>query len=240
MQFRILGPLEVGSDDGVIALGGPLPRALLAVLLLRANEPVSVARLTGALWGEDATAGSGRTLQIYVSRLRKALGERDRLIISPAGYLVRALPDELDAERFECRVTEGLEALAARQLERAASVLRDALSLWRGPALAELASVWLAPAELARLEQRRLLAVEARVDAELGLGRHAELVVELQSLAAEHPWRERLHAQLMLSLYRSGRQAEALEAYRHARAVLVEQLGLEPGAELHELQRAIL
>src|SRR4051812_9012954 len=213
MEFRILGPLEVSDDAGVIALGGPLPRALLAMLLLHANQPVPVGHLSAALWGEDAPAGAGRTLQVYISRLRKALGERDRLVIGPAGYLVRVLPGELDAERFERYVADGLEALATGQLERAGSGLGDALSLWRGPALAELESVWLAPAELARLEERRLLAVEARVEAELGLGRHAELVVELQSLVAENPWRERLHAQLMLALYRSGRQAEALAAY---------------------------
>src|SRR3954451_1143866 len=240
MEFRILGPLEVGTDAGVIALGGPLPRALLATLLLHANQPVSVARLTGALWGEDAPAGSGRTLQVYVSRLRKALGERDRLIIVPAGYLVRVQADELDAERFERLVADGLEALGSGQLERAASVLRDALSLWRGPALAELASVWLAPGELARLEERRLVAIEARVDAELGLGRHGALIAELQAHVAAQPWRERLHAQLMLALYRAGRQADALEAYRQAREVLVEQLGIEPGAELHDLHEAIL
>src|SRR3954451_7238397 len=240
MEFRILGPLEVGTDGGVIALGGRLPRALLAVLLLRANQPVSVARLTGALWGDDAPAGSGRTLQVYVSRLRKALGERDRLIIVPAGYLVRVQADELDAERFERLVADGLEALGSGQLERAASVLRDALSLWRGPALAELASVWLAPGELARLEERRLVAIEARVDAELGLGRHGALIAELQAHVAAQPWRERLHAQLMLALYRAGRQADALEAYRQAREVLVEQLGIEPGAELHDLHEAIL
>src|SRR3954451_20462141 len=240
MEFRILGPLEVGTDGGVIALGGRLPRALLAVLLLRANQPVSVARLTGALWGDDAPAGSGRTLQVYVSRVRKALGERERLVIVPAGYLVRVLPDELDAERFERLAADGLQAVATGQLERAASVLNDALSLWRGPALAELASVWLAPGELARLEERRLVAIEARVDAELGLGRHGALVAELQAHVAEQPWRERFHAQLILALYRAGRQAEALEAYRLAREVLVEQLGIEPGRELQELQRAIL
>src|SRR3954447_6147875 len=162
MEFRILGPLEVGSDAGVIALGGPLPRALLAMLLLRANQPVSVERLTGALWGEDAPAGSGRTLQVYVSRLRKALGERDRLIISPAGYLVRVLPDELDAARFERGVADGLEALATGRLERAACVLGDALSLWRGPALAELASVWLAPAGRAPFGGRRPGGIQGR------------------------------------------------------------------------------
>src|SRR3954468_22519180 len=131
MEFRILGPLEVRNDAGVIALGGPLPRALLAMLLLHANQPVSVERLTGALWGEDAPAGSGRTLQVYVSRLRKALGERERLVISPAGYLLRVLPGELDAECFERGVAEGCEALAAGQLEGAASQLREALALWR-------------------------------------------------------------------------------------------------------------
>src|SRR3954449_2611341 len=240
MEFRILGPLEVCDDAGVIALGGPLPRALLAMLVLHANQPVPVGRLTCALWGEDAPTAAGRTLQVYVSRLRKALGERDRLVISPAGYLVRVLPDELDAERFECRVAEGLEALAAGELERAVSVLGDALSLWRGPALAELASVWLAPGELARLEERRLVAIEARVDAELALGRHGALVAELQAHVAEHPWRERFHAQLMLALYRAGRQADALEAYRQAREVLVEQLGIQPGRELQDLQRAVL
>jgi YVTN family beta-propeller protein len=240
MEFRILGPLEVQNDAGALALGGPLPRALLAMLLLHANQPVPVERLTGALWGEDAPLAAGRTLQVYVSRLRKALGERDRLVIGPAGYLLRVLPGELDAECFERRVADGLEAMAAGELERAASELREALSLWRGPALAELASVWLAPAEVARLEERRLVAEEARVEAELGLGRHVELVAELRADVAEHPWRERLHAQLMLALYRSGRQAEALAAYRQARGVLVEQLGVEPGPELRRLQHAIL
>src|SRR3954470_855336 len=129
----------------------------------------------------------------------------------------------------------GLEAVATGQLERAASVLNDALSLWRGPALAELASVWLAPGELARLEERRLVAIEARVDAELGLGRHGALIAELEEHVAEHPWRERLHAQLMLALYRADRQAEALEAYRQAREALVDELGIEPGRELQEL-----
>src|SRR4051795_7207462 len=126
MEFRILGPLEVRDDAGVIALGGPLPRALLAMLLLHANQPVAVERLTDALWGEDASPGATPTLQVYISRLRKALGERDRLVIGPAGYLVRVLPGELDAERFERLVADALEALATGQLERAASGLRDA------------------------------------------------------------------------------------------------------------------
>src|SRR3954453_1477013 len=151
MEFRILGPLEVCTDAGAIVLGGPLPRALLAMLLLHPNQPVPTERLTGALWGEAASAGAGRTLQVYVSRLRKALDEPERLVIMPAGYLLRVLPGELDAERFERRGADGLEALATGELERAASGLREALSLWRGPALAELASVWLGPGQGGRL-----------------------------------------------------------------------------------------
>src|SRR4051812_37149850 len=129
MEFRILGPLEVRNDADVVALGGPLPRALLAMLLLHANQPVPVGRLTAALWGEEAPAGSGRTLQVYISRVRKALGERDRLVIEPAGYLLRVRADELDAERFERHVAEGLAALTVGRLERGASGLREALSL---------------------------------------------------------------------------------------------------------------
>ena len=147
---------------------------------------------------------------------------------------------ELDAERFEQLVAAGRRALAAGHPERAAVVLREALGLWRGPPLAELASEPFAPGVIARLEEQRLAALEVRIDADLAVGRHAELVAELQQLIAEQPWRERLHAQLVLALYRTGRQADALEAYRCAREALVEQLGIEPGAELRSLQRAIL
>src|SRR3954451_852230 len=149
MEFRILGPLEVRNDAGVIALGGPLPRALLAMLLLHANQPVPSGRLAAALWGEDAPASAGRTLQVYVSRLRKALGERDRLVIGPAGYQLNVREDELDAARFERAVAKGRGALEEGQLERAAAEWREALALWRGPVLAELATVWLAPAAVA-------------------------------------------------------------------------------------------
>ena len=240
MEFGILGPLEVRADGRAVALGGARPRAVFAVLALHANQPVSAERLAVALWGEDVPPSAVKTVQVYVARLRKALDDPDVLVTTPAGYRLRVRPGELDAERFERQVADGREALAAGRAEHAAAELREALELWRGPPLAELASTPFAPAEIARLEEQHLAAVELRVDADLAAGRHAELVGELQQLTTQHPWRERLHAQLMLALYRSGRQADALEAYRHAREVLVEQLGIEPGAELHDLHEAIL
>src|SRR3954452_20349864 len=240
MQFGILGPLEVRADGRAVPLGGVKPRAVLAVLALHANRPVSAERLAIALWGEDAPPSAVKTVQVYVARLRKALDDPDRVVTTAGGYCLRVGPGELDAERFERRVADGREALAEGRGDHAAAELRDALELWRGPPLAELASTPFAPAEIARLEEQHLTAVELRVDADLAAGRHAELVGQLQQLTSAHPWRERLHAQLMLALYRSGRQADALEAYRHAREVLVERLGIEPGAELHDLHEAIL
>src|SRR3954454_4461618 len=240
MEFGILGPLEVRADGRPVALSGARPRAVLAVLALHANRPVSAERLALALWGEDVPPGAVKTVQVYVARLRKALDDADVLITTPAGYVLRVAPGELDAERFERRVADGRQALAAGRGDDAAAELRAALELWRGPPLADLASTPFAPAEIARLEEQHLAAVEGRVDADLAAGRHAELVGELQQLITQQPWRERLHAQLMLALYRSGRQADALDAYRHARDVLIDQLGIEPGSELHDLQQAIL
>src|SRR5215212_7451321 len=240
MEFGILGPLEVRADGRTVALGGARPRAVFAVLALHPNQPVSAERLAVALWGEDVPPSAVKTVQVYVARLRKALGDRDVLVTTPAGYRLRVLPGELDAERFERRVADGRDALAAGRAEHAAAELREALELWRGAPLADLASAPFAPAEVARLEEQHLAAVELRVEADLAAGDHAELIAELQQLTSRHPWRERLHAQLMLALYRSGRQADALEAYRHAREVLVEQLGIEPGADLHDLHEAIL
>jgi DNA-binding SARP family transcriptional activator len=239
LEFGILGPLEVRADSRPVALGGARPRAVFAVLALHANQPVSAERLALALWGEDAPPSAVKTVQVYVA-LRKALEDPDALVTTPAGYCLRVRPGELDAERFERMVADGREALAAGRAEQAAAALRAALELWRGPPLAELASAPFAPAEIARLEEQQLAALEVRVEADLAAGRHAELIGELQQLTREHPWRERLHAQLMVALYRSGRQADALEAYRHAREVLVERAGTEPGAELRELQAAIL
>src|SRR3954471_2667762 len=240
MEFGILGPLEVRADGRTVALGGAKPRAVFAVLALHAHQPVSAERLAVALWGEDAPPSAVKTVQVYVARLRKALEDPDALVTTPAGYRLRVGPGELDAERFERQVADGRQALAAGRAEEAAAELRAALGLWRGPPLAELATTPFAPAEIARLEEQHLAAVEVRLDAALAAGRHAELIGELQQLTRRHPWRERLHAQVMLALYRSGRQADALEAYRHAREVLVEQLGIEPGAELHDIHEAIL
>jgi DNA-binding SARP family transcriptional activator/class 3 adenylate cyclase len=224
----------------MVPLGGPRPRAVLAVLALHANQPVSAERLALALWGEDAPPSAVKTVQVNVARLRKALGDPDLLATTPAGYCLRVGPGELDAERFERQVADGRRALAAGRGEEAAAKVRAALELWRGPPLAELASTPFAPVEIARLEEQHLAALELRVEADLAAGRHAELVGELQQLTSRHPWRERLHAQRMLALYRSGRQGEALEAYREAREALVDQLGVEPGAELHDLHEAIL
>src|SRR3954452_17623788 len=240
MEFRILGPLEVRANGRARDISGAKRRALLAVLVLQANRPVSAERLALALGGQDAPPGAIKAVQVQVSRLRRTLGETGVLETTPAGYRLVVGPGALDLERFERALAAGRHALAAGDPDRGAELLRGALRLWRGAPLEEFAWAPFAAHEIRRLDELRLTAVELRVEAELAAGRHAELVAELQRLTSEHPWRERLHAQLMLALYRSGRQAEALEAYRHARAVLVEQLGIEPGAELHNLQQAIL
>jgi len=221
-------------------LGGPKPRAVLAVLLLHANQPVSAERLALALWGEEAPSGAIKTVQVHVSRLRKALGDADILTTTAAGYCLRVLPGELDAERFERLVEDGRRALAEGRPEDAAATLRAALTLWRGPPLGDFAYEPFARAEISRLEEARLAALEARIEADLASGRHAELVAELQQLVAAHPGRERLAGQLMLALYRCGRQVEALEAYSDVRRALVAEVGVEPGPELRELQQSIL
>jgi WD40 repeat protein/DNA-binding SARP family transcriptional activator len=239
MEFRVLGPLEAFSERGKVELGGPKPRAVLGVLLLHANEPVSAERLAIALEGEDAGPSAPKRVQVHVSRLRKALGDGGILTRGPAGYRLRVRPGELDAERFRRLHEEGRRALTLGQTEHAAAMLHEALALWRGPPLAELDLDPLELTEVARLEEQRLAAVEACVEADLAAGRHAALVGELQQLVADNPARERLAGQLMLALYRCGRQAEALETYREARERLV-QIGVEPGPELRRLQMAIL
>jgi WD40 repeat protein/DNA-binding SARP family transcriptional activator len=240
MDFRILGPLEVRNELGVVELGGVKPRAVLAVLLLHADEAVSAERLALALWGEDAPAGAAKTVQVYVSRLRKSLGDPAVVATTPAGYRIRLGDDELDAARFGRLFEDGRRALGAGRPEHAAALLRDALQMWRGPPLGDLASVPFAPTEITRLEEQRASALEARVDADLAAGRHAALVGELQQLVSRHPTREHLASQLMLALYRCGRQAEALEAYRDARTRLVDKAGIEPGPELRRLHEAVL
>ena len=239
MEYRVLGPLEVYDGQGSLPLAGAKQRALLALLLVHANHVLSRDRLIDELWGDEPPETAVQSLQVYVSRLRKLLPAETLLTRSP-GYLLAIEPAELDLHCFERRLGEGRDALAEGDPERAATALHDALGLWRGPALAEFTFEPFAQAEIGRLESLRTTAVEERIEADLALGRHAELVGELEALVAENPFRERFRGQLMLALYRSGRRAEALEAYRNARLVLVEELGIEPSARLQRLEKSIL
>jgi YVTN family beta-propeller protein len=238
-EFRILGPFEVHENGQPLEVGKGKQQALLALLLLNLGEVVSTDRLIDALWGERPPESALNSLHVYVSHLRKALGA-ERLRTRERGYLLSVDPEQLDLVRFERLAAEGREALAAGDAERAEKLLRTALALWRGPPLQDFASEPFAQTEIARLEELRLIALEERIEADLALGRHAELVPELVALVRANPLRERLPAYLMLALYRSGRQGEALEAYRQARAILVEELGIEPSRRLQELERAIL
>ena len=238
-QFQLLGPFEVSERGRPLDVGAGKQRALLALLLLRAGEVVSTDRLIDALWDERAPASATNSVHIYVSRLRKALGN-GRLQTRGHGYVLALEPDELDLSRFERLLGEGRELLAAGEAERAARTLRAALALWRGPPLSDFTSEPFAQGEIARLEELHLAALEERIEADLAIGRHAELVSELEPLVREHPLQESLCAQFMLALYRSGRQAEALAAYQQARRMLAEELGLEPGRRLQELEGAIL
>jgi predicted ATPase/DNA-binding SARP family transcriptional activator len=247
VEFRILGPVDVWSGGRPLALQGGAQRALLAALLLHANRPVSADRLIDELWDERAGAGAVKRLQVAISRLRRALGQMSTdqagdgvLATLPGGYMLRVEPEQLDAERFERLVAEGRRAVEAHKPEVAAATLRAALELWRGPALSDVAFASFAQGHIARLEELRVAALEDRIDADLALGRHARLIGELQALVTAHPERERLRGQLMLALYRSGRQAEALDVYRSARAWIVEELGLEPSPRLRKLHDAVL
>jgi DNA-binding SARP family transcriptional activator/ATP/maltotriose-dependent transcriptional regulator MalT len=246
MQFLVLGPLQVVVAGRPVALPAAKHRALLAALLVHANRVVSSDRLIDALWGEQPPASAVKTLQTYVSQLRRELepearpGAWQALQTVDGGYRLQVDRDGLDADRFARLVETGRQALGRGEPAAAASWLREGLALWRGPAYGELAGTSAGQAEAARLEELRLVALEGRVDAELGLGRHAELVGELEELVVTEPFRERLWSQLMLALYRSGRQAEALDAYGRLRGRLVEQLGIDPGPELRGLQERIL
>jgi len=235
MDFRVLGPLEVGGDTGSVELGGVKQRSLLAMLLLHAGEVVSTDRLVDALWGASPPLTSAKTIQVYVSRLRKALPD-DRLVTRSPGYVLYVESEELDLARFEELVGEARGAPP----ETASAKLAEALALWRGPPLADLAYEVFAQAEIARLEELRLAAVEQRVEADMALRRHADLVAELETLVGRHPLREHFRYQLMLALYRSDRQADALEAYQAARRELSDGLGLEPSESLKQLEAAIL
>jgi YVTN family beta-propeller protein len=247
VEFRILGPLEVVEGGHSLGLAGGKQRALLAILLLRANEAVSADELIDALWGENPPATAPKSVQIYVSQLRKTLGDSRTvksdsavLLTRGHGYELRVRPNEVDLHRFEQLHEEGRVALAAAQPADASAKLREALSLWRGPPLADFTYEPFAQPEIARLEEARLNALEDRIDADLALGRHAGLIGELEALVKRHPLRERMRGQLMLALYRSGRQAEALDSYQQTRRLLHDELGLEPSPTLQELQNAIL
>ncbi len=240
VDFRVLGPLEAGDGREPLALGPRKQRALLARLLLDAGRTVSVERLLDDLWGDELPDTAVKMVQIYVSGLRKAL-PADRLQTRPPGYCLELRPeDELDLRRFEELTGVGRTALARGDAAGAAEAFRAALALWRGPALAEFAVEPFARVEGARLEELQLAALEERIEADLGLGRAGDLVGELERLVAGHPLRERLHGQLMLALYRTGRQSDALAAYHALRAVLREELGIDPSSPLRALEQAIL
>jgi YVTN family beta-propeller protein len=242
MQYRVLGPLEIEHDGELLLLGGAKQRALLAVLLLHANEVVSRDVLIEDLWGGRGRPGSVHSLEVQVSRLRKVLrtSEDQRLVTQPTGYQLTVGADELDLLCFERLLNDGRSALGSGGAAEAARILREALSLWRGRAFEEFAYESFAQVEIERLEERRLEALEERIDADLALGHQADLVAELEALVRHHPLRERLRGQLMLALYRSGRQAEALTAYQNARRELVEELGIEPSHALRSLEQGIL
>jgi DNA-binding SARP family transcriptional activator/streptogramin lyase len=247
VEYRILGPLEVRQDSRAVALGGLKQRALLAVLLLNANRTVSSERLIDEVWGDDPPKSATKGLHFYIFQLRTALepgrppGAPSRLLVTHgSGYELRVDDEELDLYRFERLVATAERAGESGDHAAASKALAAALDLWRGPPLADLASQPVSQAPIARLGEARLAAVEDRCEAELALGHHTRLIWELERLVADNPLRERLSGQLMLALYRSGRQAEALDIYRKTRGVLVEELGIEPNRQLQQLERAIL
>lgn len=241
MEFRVLGPVEVVGQGALLDVGAPRLRLLLALLLVRSGETVSSDRLIEDLWEADPPETARHTLQGYVYRLRSALGSDGwRLGTRPLGYQLKLSPDELDSRRFQDLAHEGRIALAEGHPEAAAGLLKEALGLWRGSALADLPDLLALEPERAWLEGMRLSVLEDRVEADLALGRHSALAEELERLVLEHPFRERLWGQRMVALYRAGRQAEALRAFRRAREVLGEELGIEPSPWLSRLEEQIL
>ncbi|OLE35827.1 MAG: hypothetical protein AUG48_09575 [Actinobacteria bacterium 13_1_20CM_3_68_9] len=250
MDFRILGHLEVSNEGQPVRLAGSKQRALLAMLLLHANEPVSVDTLAEELWTDDPHDSAAKNIQVQISRLRRALdghqrpngssGAASTIVTRPHSYLIRVEPEQLDVDRFQRLVAEGTEALSGDAPLGAEAKLLEALELWRGPPLADFSFDSFAQAAIARIEELHLAAIELLFAAQLELGHHADLVGPLRMLVADHPYRERLLQQLMLALYRSGRQADALAAYQDSRRALVDELGIEPGADLRQLEAKIL
>ena len=235
-DFRLLGPFEVRANSELLALPGGKPRALLARLLLDADRVVAAETLIESLWGDDVPRSARKVLQGYVSQLRKTLGE-NRIETRAPGYVLRASGEESDLGRFEGLTGAARDTADATQR---AKLLREALSLWRGPALAEFRDEPFARAAARRLDELRLNALEERIEVDLGLSEHARVVGELEALVEQEPLRERPRRLLMVALYRVGRQADALESYREARRLLVGELGIEPSPALQELERAIL
>jgi DNA-binding SARP family transcriptional activator len=241
MDYRILGPLEAVDGERALSLGGARQRAVLALLLLHSNEALSRDVIIDELWGETPPATAAKVLQNCISALRKELpGGTETLRTVGNAYALRRSPEELDRDRFEHALAKGRAALAEGESEQAAEQLRAALAMWRGAPLSDFAYERFAQDEIVRLEELHVAAVEDRIDADLACGRAEELVPELEALVARQPLRERLRKQLMLALYRTGRQAEALAAYRDARQTLLGELGIEPTRALQELQKAIL
>ena len=240
MEFRLLGPVEAVRDGQSLPLGGSKPRALLALLLIHANEVVSRERIIEALWPDRAVSSAAHSLDVQVSRLRKALAPEGRVVTEARGYLLRVEREEIDVVRFERLLETARQANAAGAPRDAVGAIDEAAGLWRGDALGEFRYEDFAQAEVDRLDDLRLLALEERVDAKLALGRHDGLVAELESTVRKHPFRERSRGQLMLALYRAGRQAEALRVYGETRRQFAEELGIEPGPQLRELEQAIL
>src|SRR3954453_11513854 len=235
LEFRILGPLEIELDGVPLELSGQRQRAVLALLLLNANHVVPTERIVDELWGESPPKTAVTSLHNTLVQLRKLLGS-DVVTTRPPGYVLRVDPEHYDLARFESRLGRAREASA----DDRAQLLREALAEWRAAPLAELAYEAFAQSEVRRLEELRISALEDRIDADLDTGRHGDLVPEVEALVAAHPHRERLRAQLMLALYRSGRQAEALQAYQDARRALAEELGIDPGPALRQLHASIL
>lgn len=239
MELRLLGPLQVREGGRVIALGGPRQAAVLAMLALTANQVVSKDRLVLGIWGDCVPPTAANSLQAAVSRLRKVLPSGHLLTTGP-GYMLRVSASELDVLTFERLASEGREALADGSLADAARLLGQALALWRGPPLADFTYEPFAQADISRLEDQRISCLENRIEADLGLGSHAEAIGELTALVLHHPLRERLRGLLMLALYRTGREPEALAIFTAYRALLRDELGQEPTAHLRDLHTAIL
>src|SRR5438067_1324306 len=247
MEFKVLGPLEVSDGGRSVPLGGAKQRALLAILLTQANAAVGADRLIDLIWSDEPPDTAAHSLQVYVSQLRKILEPEHRagtaykvLVSQPPGYLLRIEPESLDLNRFQRFVDEGRAAMSAGAHELASSTFREALGLWRGAPLADLALQPFVVTETARLEEARLRATEDRIDADLASSKHADLVGELESHVRQHPLRESFSRQLMLALYRSGRQAEASAVFQEVRGRLVDELGMEPGHDLQRLLRQVL